>query len=191
MAPETSPLELPTRKDGLVVVVIETPRGSGNKLKFDEELGTYRLDRVLPAGLAFPFDFGFVPRTAAEDGDPLDAIVLVDAPTFPGCVVLARVIGIVEVEQRDGGAGPWKRNDRLIAVAGGPKGHASMHSLRDVDSFRLDSIGAFFATYHGLDGDGVRVIGRAGARAADAAIRRANDAWRQQNGSGRARSASA
>jgi inorganic pyrophosphatase len=187
----SSPLELPTRKDGLVVVVVETPRGSGNKLKFDEELGTYRLDRVLPAGLTFPFDFGFIPRTVAEDGDPLDAIVLVDAPTFPGCVVLARVIGIVEVEQQDGGAGPWKRNDRLLAVAGGPKGHSSMRSIRDVESFRLDAIGAFFATYHRLDGDGVREIGRAGARAADAAIRRANDAWRKQNGSGRAQSAGA
>jgi inorganic pyrophosphatase len=191
MVLETSPLDLPTRKDGLVVVVVETPRGSGNKLKFDDELGTYRLDRVLPAGLTFPFDFGFIPQTEAEDGDPLDAIVLVDAPTFPGCVVLARVIGIVEVEQQDGGVGPWKRNDRLLAVAGGPKGHSTMHSIRDVDSFRLDAISAFFATYHGLDGDGVRVIGRGGPREADAAIRRANDAWRAKNGSARPQAASA
>jgi inorganic pyrophosphatase len=191
MVLETSPLDLPTRKDGLVVVVVETPRGSGNKLKFDDELGTYRLDRVLPAGLTFPFDFGFIPQTEAEDGDPLDAIVLVDAPTFPGCVVLARVIGIVEVEQQDGGVGPWKRNDRLLAVAGGPKGHSTMHSIRDVDSFRLDAISAFFATYHGLDGDGVRVIGRGGAREADAAIRRAHDAWGAKNGSARPQAASA
>jgi inorganic pyrophosphatase len=105
--------------------------------------------------------------------------------------VLARVIGIVEVEQQDGGVGPWKRNDRLLAVAGGPKGHSSMRSIRDVDSFRLDAIDAFFGTYHGIDGDGVRVIGRAGVRAADAAIRRANDAWRQQHGSGRAHSGGA
>jgi inorganic pyrophosphatase len=183
MVPRSSPLDLPARKDGLVVVVVETPRGSGNKLKFDEELGTYRLDRVLPAGLTFPFDFGFIPRTEAEDGDPLDAIVLVDAPTFPGCVVLARVIGIVEVEQQNGGVGPWERNDRVLTVAGGPKGHSSMHSIRDVDAFRLDAIGEFFKAYHGLDGDGIREIGRGGPRAADAAIRRANVTWSRGDGS--------
>ena len=184
MVLEASPLDLPMRKDGLVVVVVETPRGSGNKLKFDEELGTYRLDRVLPPGLAFPFDFGFVPQTLAEDGDPLDAIVLIDAPTLPGCVVLARVIGVVEVEQQDGGAGPWKRNDRLIAVAGGPKGHSSMHSLRDVDSVRLDAISEFFKSYHELDGDGIRVIGKRNAAAAAAAIRKANEAFAQSHTGG-------
>ena len=166
-------------KDGLVVVVIETPSGSGNKLKFDDELGVYRLDRVLPAGMVFPFDFGFVPRTLAEDGDPLDAIVLLDSPVHPGCIVLARLIGVLEAEQQDGGVGPWKRNDRLVAVAGGPKGHSSLRSIRDVDSFRLDAIVSFFRTYHALDGDGFRVTGRTGVRAAEAAIRRAAAAYRR------------
>src|SRR5690349_20953185 len=73
--PAPDPLTLPMHKDGLVVVVIETPRGSGNKLKYDTGLGVYRLDRALPAGLIFPFDFGFIPQTLADDGDPLDAIV--------------------------------------------------------------------------------------------------------------------
>ncbi|HEY4190855.1 MAG TPA: inorganic diphosphatase [Candidatus Limnocylindrales bacterium] len=161
------------RTQGLVVVVVETPRGSGNKIKFDPALGEYRLDRVLPAGMTFPFDFGFIPRTRAEDGDPLDAIVLLDTPVYPGCIVLARPIGILEAEQQDGGRGPWTRNDRLITVAGGPKGHAPMRSLRDVDPFRLDAIGSFFRTYHALDGDTFRVTGRGGTRAAAAAIREA------------------
>ena len=82
--PVGDPAALLAHKDGLVVVVVETPRGSGNKFKFDPQLGVYRLDRVLPAGMVFPFDFGFIPRTAAEDGDPLDAMVLLDAPTYPG-----------------------------------------------------------------------------------------------------------
>jgi inorganic pyrophosphatase len=164
--------------------VVETPRGSGNKLKFDEELGVYRLDRVLPAGLAFPFDFGFIPRTLAEDGDPLDAIVLLDSPVHPGCVVLARLIGVIEAEQQDGGVGPWKRNDRVVAVAGGPKGHASLRALRDMDRFELDGIESFFGSYHGLDGDGFRVIGRPGVRAAEAAVRRAAAAYRQDRASG-------
>ncbi len=173
---------LPVRKDGLVVVVVETPRGSGNKLKLDTELGMYRLDRVLPAGLAFPFDFGFIPRTLAEDGDPLDAIVLLDSPVHPGCVVLARLIGILEAEQQDGGVGPWKRNDRVVAVAGGAKGHASARSLRDLDPFRLDAIAAFFGSYHALDGDRFRVTRRAGVRAAAAAMRSAELAYRRDGG---------
>jgi len=154
--------------------VIETPRGSGNKLKFDTELGVYRLDRVLPAGLVFPFDFGFIPRTLAEDGDPLDAIVLLDSPVHPGCIVLARLIGVLEVEQQDGGVGPWTRNDRVVGVAGGPKGHAARRSLRDIDPFELDAIASFFGSYHALDGDGFRVVGRKGVRAADAAVDRAS-----------------
>jgi inorganic pyrophosphatase len=175
--PESDPTELPWRKGGLVVVVVETPSGSGNKFKFDPELGTYRLDRTLPPGLRFPFDFGFIPQTKADDGDPLDAIVLLDSPVYPGCVVLARVIGVIEAEQQDGGVGPWERNDRVVAVAGGPKGHASVHSLSDLDPFRLRAIESFFADYHRPDGDRFRVIGHGRSRAAGQAIRRAHETF--------------
>jgi inorganic pyrophosphatase len=183
--PAPDPLTLPMHKDGLVVVVIETPRGSGNKLKYDTELGMYRLDRALPAGLIFPFDFGFIPQTLAEDGDPLDAIVLLDSPVHPGTVVLARLIGVLEAEQQDGGVGRWTRNDRLIAVAGGPKSHASLRSLRDMDPFELDAIGSFFRSYHALDGDKFRVTGHTGVGAARTAIRRAAAAYRDSQGSKR------
>jgi inorganic pyrophosphatase len=166
-----------------VVVVIETPRESGNKLKFDTELGAFRVDRVLPAGLRFPFDFGFIPGTLAPDGDPLDAIVLLDSPAYPGCVVLARLIGVLEAEQQEGGVGAWTRNDRLVAVVGGPKGHASARALGDIDRFELDGIGSFFTSYHALDGDRFRVTRHAGVRAADAALRRAEQAFRRSSGS--------
>jgi inorganic pyrophosphatase len=179
---ESDPTKLPLRAHGLVVVVVETPRGSGNKLKFDPDLGAYRIDRTLPAGMSFPFDFGFVPQTVAADGDPLDVIVLLDAPAFPGCVVLTRLIGVLEAEQRDGGEERWMRNDRLVAVAGGPKGHASLRSLRDVDPFLLDSIGAFFENYHRQDGGAFRVVGHGGVRAAEADIRRSNAAFRKGDG---------
>jgi inorganic pyrophosphatase len=171
------PVHLPIRKDGLFVAVIETPSGSGNKLKFDAELGVYRLDRVLPAGMAFPFDFGFIPETLAEDGDPLDVIVLLDAPVHPGCVVPSRLIGMLLAEQQDGGRGAWYRNDRIVAVAGGPKGHSAFHSLRDVDRFRLEAIESFFTAYHRLDGDNFRVTAHHGVRSGEAAIRRAHDAF--------------
>ncbi len=173
-----APNGLPMHKDGLVVVVVETPSGSGNKLKFDDELGIYRLDRVLPAGMTFPFDFGFIPETVADDGDPLDALVLLDAPVHPGCVVLARLVGILEAEQKDKGHRSWERNDRLVAVAGGSKGHASISSLDDVDPFRLQAIESFFANYHALDGDRFRVNKRGGVEAAEAAIQQAHEAFK-------------
>lgn len=168
-----SPADLPSHAGGMVVTVIETPRGSRNKIKFDPDLGVFRLDRILPAGLAFPFDFGFIPGTRAEDGDPLDVLVLLDQPVHPGCIVLVRLLGVIEVEQQKGGGGPAERNDRLVAVPGGPKAHTSLRTLRDVDTFTLDAIGAFFEAYHALDGDVVRILGRKGVNAAEAAIRRA------------------
>jgi inorganic pyrophosphatase len=174
------PMTLPMRSDGFVVAVIETPSGSGNKLKFDPKLGTYRLDRVLPAGMTFPFEFGFVPETVAEDGDPLDVIVLLDAPVHAGCVVLAHLIGVIEAEQLERGARTWERNDRLVAVAGGPKAHASMRALTDVDPFRLQAIESFFANYHELDGEQFRVTGRTGVRKAEAAIEKAHKAFLAQ-----------
>ena len=174
------PTTLPMHHDGLLVTVIETPSGSGNKLKFDPDLGVYRLDRVLPAGMTFPFDFGFVPETVAEDGDPLDVIVLLDAPVFAGCIVRARLIGVIEAEQQERGSRRWERNDRLVAVAGGSKGHAAASSLDDVDPFRLDAIESFFATYHELDGERFRVMARRGVRAAEVAIKRAHEAFRNQ-----------
>jgi inorganic pyrophosphatase len=142
--------------------------------------------------MTFPFDFGFVPETLAEDGDPLDAIVLLDSPVPSGCVVQARLIGVIEAEQQTGGGRSWERNDRLVAVAGGPKAHAAAHSLDDIDPFRLQAIESFFANYHALDGERFRVIARRGVRAAEAAIRRAHDAFVSEHaGTKRARAATA
>jgi inorganic pyrophosphatase len=130
--------------------------------------------------MTFPFDFGFIPETVAEDGDPLDVIVLLDSPVSPGCVVEARLIGVIEAEQQERGARSWERNDRLVAVAGGPKGHAAARSLDDLDPFRLQAIESFFATYHGLDGEQFRVIARRGIRAAEALIRKTHEAFVSQ-----------
>src|SRR5438105_9094463 len=101
--------------ENVVNVIIDTPRGSRNKYKFDEKLGLFKLRHVLAAGLAFPFDFGFIPDTKGGDGDALDVIVLNDEALFSGCLVAARLIGIIEAEQTH--AGKTSRNDRLIAVA--------------------------------------------------------------------------
>src|SRR6202167_6789836 len=99
--------------DGQIQVVIETPKGSRNKYAFDEEQRVFELKKVLPAGMVFPYDFGFVPCTKAEDGDPTDVLVLMDEPAFPGCVLKCRVIGIIEGDQ--GNKKMRKRNDCMDA----------------------------------------------------------------------------
>src|SRR5690349_2379438 len=102
--------------DGSIIqVVIETPKGCQNKYKFDPKLRSFKLSKVLPNGMLFPYDFGFVPSTEAEDGDPIDVLLLMDAPAFPGCVVESRLIGVIEGEQSENGK--TERNDRLLAIA--------------------------------------------------------------------------
>src|SRR3954463_10845866 len=96
--------------DRTVRVVIETSRGCRNKYSYEPEEEVFVLKKTLPEGHVFPFDFGFVPRTKGEDGDPVDVLMLMDAPTFPGCVVNCRIIGCLEAKQQE--EGKWIRNDR-------------------------------------------------------------------------------
>ena len=103
-------------KSSSIEVVIETPKGSRNKFKYDPGSDRFKLSKVLPEGMVSPYDFGFVPATKGSDGDPIDVLVLVDEPTFPGCLLECRLIGILEAEQ-EAMDQKKKRNDRLIAVA--------------------------------------------------------------------------
>jgi inorganic pyrophosphatase len=108
--------KLPVRsKDGDVHVVVETPRGSAAKLEFDPELQVFTLSKPLILGLTYPYDWGFVPSTKGEDGDPIDALVLHDAATAPGLVLKCKIIGVLEVQQSEKGK-KRIRNDRVIAV---------------------------------------------------------------------------
>ena len=107
-----------------VHVIIDTPRGSRNKLKWDRELGVLKLSHVLTAGAVFPFDFGFVPGTYGPDGDALDVLVLTDEPLFPLCLVQGRLIGVIEAEQTQ--KGKTIRNDRMVAVAVGSRLYAKV-----------------------------------------------------------------
>ena len=106
------PLDSDNKK--MLRVVIETPKGSRNKFAFDPKQHIFELKKVLPAGMTFPYDFGFVPSTEADDGDPIDVLVLMDEPAFPGCVLTCRPIGVIEGEQGD--KKDKERNDRIIAV---------------------------------------------------------------------------
>jgi len=167
----------PRANGGLVNVVIDTPGGSRNKYKFDEELGIFRVSRILPVGMAFPYDFGSVPGTRAEDGDPLDVLVLMPAPTFPGCLVTVQLIGILRAEQVEG---KRVRNDRLIAVPVTSVNRAPIRELSQMEREQLHGIEEFFISYNRAQGRSFRITGHLGARAADAALERAVRAFRKE-----------
>ena len=131
-------------------VVIETPKGSRNKFNYDEGTGLFKLGGVLPAGASFPFDFGFVPSTIGEDGDPLDVLVLMDAAAFTGCIVASRLIGVIEAEQTENGK--TFRNDRLIAVATKSITHRSLRDITDISDDLVGQIEHFFISYNAAKG---------------------------------------
>ena len=127
----TDPTKLkPVDKDGILQVIIETPKGSRNKYSFDPDQKIFSLKKVLPAGMAFPYDFGFLPRTLADDGDPIDVLLLMDEPAFPGCLISARLIGVIRGEQIDGKK--RIRNDRLVAIAEANHMYANVKKLDDL-----------------------------------------------------------
>lgn len=154
-----------------VRVVIETPRHSRNKYSYDEDACVFHLKKVLPEGMAFPVDFGFVPRTRAGDGDPLDVAVLMDEPAFPGCVLQVRLVGIIEGRQHDGKR--WVENDRLIGVAAASPTHADVDDVSDLNRALVDQLERFFENYHQQQGHRFEVRGRRGAKAAVKALRKA------------------
>lgn len=147
-----------------VQVVIETPKGSRNKYKFDTEQRAFILNKVLPEGMVFPHDFGFVPSTEGDDGDPLDVLILMDQPAFPGCVVRSRLVGVIEGEQTEDGK--TERNDRLIAVSETSHTHSDVKSTKDLNKAFIDELEKFFVNYHENDGVKFRVIGLKGPDAA-------------------------
>ncbi len=142
-------------------VIIETPKGSRNKLDYDPDLGVFELAGVLPEGSVFPYDFGFVPSTLAEDGDPLDVLVLLDQPVSTGCLVAVRLIGVLEAEQaeRDG---KTTRNDRLLAVATQAHTHSDVKTLEDLRPKMVDEIEHFFRSYNETKGKVFKPTSRGG-----------------------------
>lgn len=154
-----------------VNVVIETPRGCRNKFKFDERLGAFVLGSVLPAGASFPYDFGYVPGTQADDGDPLDVLLLMDVPAFPGCIVRSRVIGVIEADQEE--SGETIRNDRLVAVAKDAHDYRDLHTLRDMNANLLKELEHFFESYNEMRGKKFTLIGHRGPRRAMKLLKKA------------------
>jgi inorganic pyrophosphatase len=148
----------------LLRVVIETPKGSRNKFAFNPEERVFELKKVLPAGMAFPYDFGFIPSTIAGDGDPIDVLVLMDEPAFPGCVLTCRPIGVIEGEQGD--KKKTERNDRIVAVQQDAHSWADVKIIDDLGRQSERELEEFFVHYHMLSGKEYRVPGVKGPAAA-------------------------
>jgi len=159
---------------GLIQVIIETPKGSRNKFAYDEQQNIFIVKKVLPAGMSFPYDFGFLPRTQAPDGDPIDVLLLMDEPAFPGIAVRARLIGIIQGEQVEGKK--KNRNDRLLAVAEMNHEYAYIKKLSDLPDKFVHELEEFFVNYHRLEGKQYKLLGCKGADAAMRAIKEAQRA---------------
>ncbi len=140
-------------KPGLINVLIEIAAGSKNKYEFDKDMNALALDRVLSSSVMYPYDYGFVPNTLADDGDPLDGMVIMDEPTFPGCVIAARPIGMMEMI--DGG----DRDEKILCVPDADPRYKHVKSLKDIPQHRLDEIAEFFLTYKNLEKKKVEVLG--------------------------------
>jgi len=163
-------------KTGLVNVVVETPAGSRNKFKYDEKLGVFRLHKILPRGAEFPYDFGFIPHTRAEDGDPLDVMILGDDANIQGTLVTVRLLGVIEAEQTEDGK--TIRNDRLMGVAEGEKINNGIQSLKDLPRKLLEEIELFFVDYNKAEGRKFKPLRRAGAKKAAKLVDRASQKGR-------------
>lgn len=141
------------REDAIVMALIEIPRGSRNKYEFDEATGRFYLDRVLYSSVHYPTDYGYIVETLAGDGDPLDVLVLVQEPTFPGCMIEARVLGGLDMYDEKGS------DFKVLAVPVGDPRYAHYLRLADIGDHWLREIETFFATYKLLEPKQTEVLG--------------------------------
>ncbi|HIK08587.1 MAG TPA: inorganic diphosphatase [Trichormus sp. M33_DOE_039] len=140
-------------KPGAINVLIEIAGGSKNKYEFDKDLQAFALDRVLYSSVKYPYDYGFIPNTLADDGDPLDGMVIMDEPTFPGCIIPARPIGFLEMV--DGG----DRDEKILCVPDKDPRYTHVKSLQDIAPHRLDEIAEFFRSYKNLEKKVTEILG--------------------------------
>jgi inorganic pyrophosphatase len=182
MSPLLDPLldRLPSRTGkGLVNIVVDTPKGSRNKFKWDDKAQCFRLGRILPAGASFPYDFGSIPQTLAEDGDALDVLLIAEAACFVGCLVTGKLIGAICAKQTE--KGKTIRNDRLLAVPVTKANPALISDIRELPAARLDEIEHFFVSYNSAHGRRYQPIGRIGAKQAERSLAAAERLYAKQS----------
>jgi inorganic pyrophosphatase len=161
-----------------VQVIVDTPKGSRNKFKFDEKLGWFKLSGVLPAGAVFPFDFGFVPSTLGGDGDALDVLVLMDEPAFVGCLIEVRLIGVIEAEQTE--KGETMRNDRLIGVSSEARNYKGVRALGQLNDHFVAEIEHFFVSYNKMKDKVFEPLGRHGPERARELVEEGERVFKRQ-----------
>lgn len=144
--------------------IIETPKSCRNKFDYDPDTNLFMLGGLLPEGMIFPFDFGFIPSTLGEDGDPLDILVLMDAPAHVGCLIDVRIIGIINAQQTK--KGKSEKNDRLLGVAIHSYDHEHLRTIDDVSKTLLSQVEEFFISYNKQRGKKFRILGTGGPRKA-------------------------
>jgi inorganic pyrophosphatase len=160
----------------VVYVIVEIPRGSRNKYEYQEAMGIIKMDRLLYSSLHYPGDYGLVPQTLAEDNDPLDVLIIVTQPTFPGCVVEARPLGLFRMLDRD------QADDKVLAVPASDPLYNEYHDLDDVPPHFLREVAHFFTVYKDLEGVRVKPIGWESRPKALEAIEQAMASYRREFG---------
>jgi inorganic pyrophosphatase len=164
---------------GLVNVVIDTPKGSRNKYKYDDEARCFRLGRILPVGMSFPYDFGSIPQTLAEDGDPLDVLVIGQTAAFVGCLVTVRLIGTIRGKQTE--KAKTIRNDRLVAVPVTPVNDAEFTHIERLPRSWIEEVVHFFRSYNEAQGRKYEVTGFGGPAQARTALKAAEQRYRREH----------
>jgi inorganic pyrophosphatase len=172
-------LEAWDAQDGTLNVIIETPKGTRNKLCYNAEQELFELSKVLPRGLIFPFDFGFIPSTVGDDDDPVDVLVLMDEPVPAGCKIPARLIGVIEAKQTEDGK--TERNDRLIAVANSSHEHRDIRSLNDLCKTLVEEIEHFFVWSDDLANKKYKTKAHHGPHRAEKLVRQAAKRYKKKH----------
>jgi inorganic pyrophosphatase len=156
-----------------VHVIVETPRGSGHKYRYNEQYGVLELSRILRGGMVWPCDFGFIPQTLGGDGDPLDVALLIEEPSFPGCLLRVRLLGVIGLVKNG------EENDRLVAcpIAAEAPGWESVQTMEDISQRQLRELEAFLTDYNTFEGNQIMLTGWRPREAALEAVHAATRAW--------------
>jgi inorganic pyrophosphatase len=147
-----------------ITAIVETPKGSAQKYNYDAENKWFKLKKIMPAGMVFPFDFGFIPGTKGDDGDPLDVIIISEFKSFPGCVMDCRVIGGITAKQTE--KNKTVRNDRFILIPEASQLFSNMKAIKDLPRELINQLETFFINYNELEGKKFNPLKRINAQQA-------------------------
>jgi inorganic pyrophosphatase len=158
-----------------IKVVIETPKGSAQKYDYDPETHFFEMKKILPSGMVFPYDFGFIPRTKGEDGDPLDVIVISEFNSFPGVMIKCRIIGGIKAEQSENKRGKMIRNDRFLAIPKCSNIFQKVAAMSDLPDNIMNDLEEFFVDYNKLEGKKFKILSKMDPKEALRLIQPASD----------------